>query len=272
MPERGVVSRLLAFVHALLPEDWVGRAGRAFSATTHAIDEFAEEHNVRPKELADEGVELVRTALHGKANKDLAAAMKDFAEAENTRIQAELQRRSLESKVRKEEAEATLAELQVVHSEAELLKKLQDLKVVVRRDEHGHLTILPAENDLNLATLADQRLEAAVIRIERAILGMIILDNSVLQDCMRLHPEDLSVYRHQLIYQAILELSNSNRGIDFITLTEQLQQYEKLDPAGGVEYVTSLIDGAPHPKGVKQYLDFILKRKGLLGTSAAAER
>jgi predicted RNA-binding protein with RPS1 domain len=183
MSDRGrVINRLLAFVHALLPEDWLGRAGKTFHDTTDAISRFAEEHEVRPPDLADEGVELARAALHGKANKDLAAAVKDFAEAEHTKLETELQKRSASVAARKDEAEAQvaelqvlrseanlhkdaaearLAELQVLHSEADLLNKLKDLGVLLRRDEQGNITVLPSPGGYDLSILARKRLLAA---------------------------------------------------------------------------------------------------------------
>jgi hypothetical protein len=157
----GVISRLFALVHALLPEDWFGRAGKRFDQTIDAISEFAEENDIRPVDLAREGVELVRTTLHGKANKDMAAAIRDFTEAEHTKVETELQKRSAPSEVRKNEAEARLAELQVLHSEADLLEKLQKLNVALRRDERGNLTVLPAPKDFDLLELARRRLVAA---------------------------------------------------------------------------------------------------------------
>ena len=175
----GVISRLYALVHALLPEDWFGRAGKRFHQTTEAISNFAEENQVRPADLAREGVELTRTTLHGKANKDFAAAVRDFAEAEHTKVETELQKRSAPSEARKNVAEARLAELQVLHSEADLLEKLQKLKVTLRYDEQGNLTVLPIPPNLDLMKLAQHRLLNGIVHIEQTILGYSILDNSI---------------------------------------------------------------------------------------------
>jgi hypothetical protein len=156
--ESGVLSWVVARVRALRASDWRGRAGRRFRQMTNRLSNFAEEHDIRPQDLADEGVELGRRALHGKANKDLAAAVKDFAEAEQTKIEIELKKRSLESRVRKEEAEARLSDLKVLDAELELLKKLQEAGVVIRRDTEGNLTVLSAARGCDLEDLSRDRL------------------------------------------------------------------------------------------------------------------
>ena len=158
-------NRVLSFVHAtvraLLPADWRGRAGQRFRRMMNSISEFAESNGVRPADLAEEAVDLGRRKLHGSANRDLAAAVKDFAEAEQKRIQNELQRRSLESQVEREEAETRLAKLKVLDAEVELLNKLTEAGVVLHFDERGNLTVLPAVVGCDLGKLA-KRLPSSV--------------------------------------------------------------------------------------------------------------
>lgn len=269
MAKPSVLTRLLAQVHALLPEDWFGRAGKRFSDTTDAISEFAQEHQVRPADLAHEGVELARTALHGKANKDLAAAVKDFAEAERTKIDAELQRRSLESRIRKEEAEAALAELQVVHSEADLLKKMKKLGVVIYKDDSGHLSVLPAAATIDLTRLAQQRMQEAVIKTERVVLGAIILDNSAFtQVAQVLDSDSFSIDSHRVIYASMLELARTGQDIDFVNLAGNLGAHKNIENAGGIQYVTQLIDHFPRIKNIRPHVEFLLKNKGAFGADS----
>jgi len=154
----GIVGRLVASVRALLHGDWIGPAGDRFRRTIRSISDFAREQRVRPEDIAEEGLSLARRKLEGLANKELASAVKDFAEAEHKKIEAELYRRSLESKVRQEEAKARLDELKVVDAEVELLKKLKDVGVVLRYDERGNLTVFSASSRCDLETLATRKL------------------------------------------------------------------------------------------------------------------
>lgn len=154
----GIVTRLVARVRALLPEDWGGRAGARYESTVDTVVEFAEEHHLHPTDLASEAVNLGRRTLHGKANKDLAAAAKDFAEAEQIKIENELKRRAGESDIRRQEAEARLAEIKVLDAEVELLRKMNEIGVVLHRDNSGRLTVLPLPQDCNLEELAQRKL------------------------------------------------------------------------------------------------------------------
>jgi hypothetical protein len=162
-----IVTRLVARVRALLPEDWRGRAGARYENTVDTVTEFAEEHHLRPGDLAGEAVNLGRRALHGKANKDFAAATKDFAEAEQIEIENELKRRAGESDIRKQEAEARLAEIRVIDAEIELLRKMKEIGVVLHRDDRGRLTALPLPQNCDLEELAQRRiLDSGAIPVE----------------------------------------------------------------------------------------------------------
>lgn len=74
-----------------------------------------------------------------------AGAIKAFAESEEKRIEVELKRRTLEARLRIREAEAQKAELLAIEAELELFERLQDLGVVLQRDENGNLAIIPAK-------------------------------------------------------------------------------------------------------------------------------
>jgi len=55
---KGLLTRLVARVKALLPSDWRGKAGQRFRRTTSEISKFADEHNLHGRELADEPLHL----------------------------------------------------------------------------------------------------------------------------------------------------------------------------------------------------------------------
>jgi replicative DNA helicase len=104
----------------------------------------------------------------------------------------------------------------------------------------------------------------ASIEAERAILGAILLDNFAYnQAAESLHAEDFSLDSHRRIYLRMMELAESGRPIDFVTLTEQLGQHKEIEAVGGVVYVTSLTDGLPRVKNIEQYVK-IVKDKAML--------
>jgi len=104
----------------------------------------------------------------------------------------------------------------------------------------------------------------ASVEAERAVLGAILLDNSSYpQAAEALRADDFSLDSHRRIYLRIAELAESGRPVDFITLTEQLQQHREVESVGGETYVTSLTDGLPRVKNIEHYVK-IIKDKALL--------
>src|SRR6516225_7888999 len=99
---------------------------------------------------------------------------------------------------------------------------------------------------------------------ERAILGAILLDNSTYpQAAEHLLADDFSLDSHRRIYLRMMELAETGRAIDFVTLTEQLGQHKEIESVGGTVYVMSLTDGLPRVKNIEHYVR-IVKDKSLL--------
>src|SRR5215831_5711093 len=99
---------------------------------------------------------------------------------------------------------------------------------------------------------------------ERAILGAILLDNSTYpQAAEHLLADDFSLDSHRRIYLRMVELAESGRAIDFVTLTEQLGLHKEIESVGGTVYVMSLTDGLPRVKNIEHYVR-IVKDKALL--------
>ena len=104
----------------------------------------------------------------------------------------------------------------------------------------------------------------ASIEAERAILGAIFLDNSTYSQATELlQADDFSLDSHRRIYLRMMELGETSRPIDFVTLTEQLGQHHEIEAVGGAAYVMSLTDGLPRVKNIEHYVK-IVKDKALL--------
>ena len=156
------LTRLVGRVRALLPEDWMGQAGRIFRSGTAAISEFAEENCLRPNDVLVEGTDLGRRKITGLASREHAAAEKNYAEAtkaftesEDKKIETELKKRSLESEVsikeaqaRQLHAEANLTEVKALEAQYDLMKKLDEEGLVLHRDDRGNLTLLSVTSQL----------------------------------------------------------------------------------------------------------------------------
>lgn len=97
---------------------------------------------------------------------------------------------------------------------------------------------------------------------EKAILGSILLDNSVLNELSNiLKPGDFYKHGHQEIYQAMLDYYNEHQShtIDIITLVDCLNQKNVLDICGGLPYLSSLTNDAPSSTTAIIYANMIKK-------------
>jgi replicative DNA helicase len=102
---------------------------------------------------------------------------------------------------------------------------------------------------------------------ERAILGAILLNDSLLPQAAQLKPEDFSVNANRRIYGRMCDLQKSGRPVEMILLAEELDRHRETEAIGGRAYLSSLIDGVPERPSIKHYVR-ILKDKALLRETA----
>src|SRR6185436_1076250 len=102
------------------------------------------------------------------------------------------------------------------------------------------------------------------VEAERLILGVILLDNAILnQAAERLKPEDFFLPSHRRIYERMLYLYEQGRGIDPLTLQEELRRAGELEQVGGAAYIASLFDGVPRFSNIDNYT-YIVKGKSVM--------
>jgi replicative DNA helicase len=122
-----------------------------------------------------------------------------------------------------------------------------------------------ATTDYSISTLP------ANIEAERSILGAILLDNlSYNQAAEHLRPEDFSLDSHRRIYSRMVDLSESSRPIDIITLVDELDRNKELQAIGDRGYVSSLLDGVPDRPSIEHYIKIVRDRALLRGLIHAA--
>jgi replicative DNA helicase len=99
---------------------------------------------------------------------------------------------------------------------------------------------------------------------ERSVLGAILLDNHTLNAAIeKLKPEDFCLDQHRRIFAQMIELGESQRGIDLVTLSDQLSRRGELEAAGGGAYLAQLVDGVPRVGHLEHYAK-IVKEKSLM--------
>jgi replicative DNA helicase len=111
----------------------------------------------------------------------------------------------------------------------------------------------------------------ANVEAERSILGAILSDNFAYnQAAEHLKVEDFSLDSHRRIYARIVDLAESSRPIDMITLIEELEQHKELQAIGDVAYVSSLMVGMPDRPSIEHYVKIVRDKAMLRGLISAA--
>src|SRR5208282_3424438 len=123
-----------------------------------------------------------------------------------------------------------------------------------------------ATTDYSLARTLPANVEA-----ERSILGAILLDNLAYNEAAEhLKPEDFSLDSHRRIFTRMVDLSESSRPIDMITLVEELDRRKELEAIGDVGYVSGLVDGVPDRPSIEHYIKIVRDKALLRGLIHAA--
>jgi len=111
----------------------------------------------------------------------------------------------------------------------------------------------------------------ANVEAERSILGAILLDNFAYNQAAEfLRTEDFSLDSHRRIYSRMVELAESSRPIDMITLIDELARSKDLQAIGDVAYVSSLVEGVPDRPSIEHYVKIVRDKAMLRGLISAA--
>ena len=104
-----------------------------------------------------------------------------------------------------------------------------------------------------------ERALPANLDAERSVLGGILLDPKVYDEAaaLGLTASDFSLDAHRRIYSRMVELAESSRPIDTITLIEELERHKERGIVGDIGYVSSLIDGVPDRPSIKHYVTIL---------------
>ena len=99
---------------------------------------------------------------------------------------------------------------------------------------------------------------------EEAVLGSILIDG----DCLaRLAPllkqGDFHRERHRLCFEAAMSLFQRGQAVDQVTLAGELARTGKLDPAGGMAYLSHLVSITPTSAHAEDYAQVIARTAGM---------
>ena len=111
------------------------------------------------------------------------------------------------------------------------------------------------------------RLPPQNLDAERGVLGSILLLNEAIDEIGEsLKSEHFYSDAHQKIYAAIQRLYEEGiRGIDAVTLAEELRKREDYEAVGGTAYLMEILESVPHAAHVRYYAN-IVREKWMLRT------
>ena len=114
-----------------------------------------------------------------------------------------------------------------------------------------------ANNTPDHLRLPPQNLDA-----ERGVLGSIMLLNEAIDDVGEILKQDYFYSdAHQKIYQAIRHLYENNvRGIDAVTLANELMRRNEFEEIGGAAYLAEILEAVPHAAHVKYYSTIVREK------------
>jgi replicative DNA helicase len=111
------------------------------------------------------------------------------------------------------------------------------------------------------------------LEAERTVLGAILIENEAFHNAAEILTEQ-DFYReaHRKIFQRMASLSERGDAIDLVTLKEEMTRAGDLDAAGGVAYLSSLLEGIPRATNVPYYSRIVKDKAVLRNLIAAANR
>lgn len=99
-----------------------------------------------------------------------------------------------------------------------------------------------------------ERLPPHSLEAEQSVLGSLLIDrDAIIKVAAFLRADDFYTGANGLIYKAILDLYNRREPTDMVTLSDELQRRTQYDQAGGLSYLSSLLNAVPTAVHVEYY-------------------
>jgi replicative DNA helicase len=109
------------------------------------------------------------------------------------------------------------------------------------------------------------------IDAEMAVLGSMLIDQDVIAEAIETLDE-AHFYKdsHRKIFSAVVKLFDENKGVDLVTLIEELKRTGSLDSLGGPSFITGLASSVPTSANFVHYANIIKEKKLLRKLISAA--
>ncbi len=123
--------------------------------------------------------------------------------------------------------------------------------------------------------ISDKNLMAKVppssLEAEESLLSCLLIDkDSIIRIIDTLMPQDFYKTSHQMLYETIVELYNSNEPIDVVTLANRLDEKKILSDVGGRSYLAKLSNLVATTANITNYSNIIQRKATLRRLQQAA--
>jgi replicative DNA helicase len=100
------------------------------------------------------------------------------------------------------------------------------------------------------------------LEVEQAVLGAVLKDADAINRVVDIiqDPGDFYAPKHQMIYQAALDLYSKSEPVDITTVVSQLQDKGLLDKIGGRVYLVDLVEQVASTGNVASYAGIVLEK------------
>jgi replicative DNA helicase len=96
------------------------------------------------------------------------------------------------------------------------------------------------------------------LEAEAAVLGGVLLDNQQLDRMVEMiGVDDFYVPANRLVFETMVELFQAGQPIDVVTLTNRLQERERLAAIGGASYLAKLLDAIPTVANLESHAQIV---------------
>ena len=99
------------------------------------------------------------------------------------------------------------------------------------------------------------------IEAERSVLGGLLLDDTAWDAIAGIvTPDDFYRGDHRTIFRCMESLSEQNKPIDVITISEALDDVNELESMGGLSYISELAANTPTASNIRAYAEIVQER------------
>lgn len=118
-----------------------------------------------------------------------------------------------------------------------------------------------AKTNSQVISLERGKIPPQAVNLEEVVLGAMMIDKKGVDEVIDiLHPDAFYGKKHQVIYEAILQLFEAGEPVDLLTVANRLRQNKKLEIAGGEFYLVQLTQKVSSSAHIEFHARIVLQK------------